>query len=112
MKTKKEIIELILKLSFLSKEKKERFANVIKKNDFKEKKIDSLFKLFQNFEKSCEIVEKEKKKKTNFINKKYLKKIEKYFISKKKKILGKRKYEAKAKDKHDMSVLLRELENV
>ena len=112
MKIKKELIDLIKRLVFLPTEKKDLFLRILEKADLSREKLEEVFQIFRKAEDDFLVIQKERERKIDEINKKYLRQIENYLRSKKKEILKKRNLESKDKDEQELSALLDELEDV
>jgi len=112
MKTKKDLIAFIKKLVFLPAEKRDLFLRILEGAELGQEKLEEVFQIFRKAEDDFLAIQKERERKIDEINKKYLKEIENYFRSKKKEILKKRNLESKNKDEQELSALLDELEDV
>lgn len=112
LKNKKDVIELILRISCLSEREKSDLADLISTSDLGDDQMETLIELVEKFQKDCKKVEQDKKIKVSAINEKYAQKIKTYLHKKKAKILNLREREDQKGDENNISNIFKELENV
>jgi len=109
MKTKDDIIYIILSTPILSSDQMTTYMSFIQNADINPNHLSEISLLFEKLKSSCTEVSNKHKTKVNEANNAYMKQISEYFTSKKKSILSEREHAESAADKNQIDDLINQL---